>query len=52
MTEVASNGKAIESVWDYPRPPRLEWVEWRIRVEHHGVVIVDAPWAIRILETS
>lgn len=52
MTEIAANGKAIESVWDYPRPPRLERVEWRIRVEHHGAVIVDAPWAIRILETS
>jgi uncharacterized protein (DUF427 family) len=52
MAELAPNGKVFESVWDYPRPPRLERVEWRIRVRHGGVVVVDAPWAIRILETS
>lgn len=52
MSEIAANGKAIESVWDYPRPPRLERVQWRIRVTHRGAVVVDAPWAIRILETS
>lgn len=48
----ASNGKAIESVWDYPRPPRLERVDWRIRVVVDGVTIVDAPSALRVLETS
>ncbi|MGA0963249.1 MAG: DUF427 domain-containing protein [Ilumatobacteraceae bacterium] len=52
MREIAPNGKAFESVWDYPRPPRLERVEWRIRVVHASEVIVDAPWAVRILETS
>ncbi len=52
MSEVAPNGKAFESVWEYPRPPRLERVEWRIRVVHADEVIVDAPWAVRILETS
>jgi hypothetical protein len=31
MSEVAANGKAFESVWEYPRPPRLEPTEWRIR---------------------
>jgi uncharacterized protein (DUF427 family) len=50
--EVAANGKLIESVWDYPRPPRLERVEWRVRVVHAGATIVDAPEAIRVLETS
>jgi uncharacterized protein (DUF427 family) len=50
--EVAANGKPIESVWDYPRPPRLERVEWRVRVVHAGATIVDAPEAIRVLETS
>jgi uncharacterized protein (DUF427 family) len=49
---LASNGKPFESVWDFPRPPRLERVEWRIRVVHAGTVIVDAPGAIRVLETS
>lgn len=52
MVELAANGKPIESVWDYPRPPRLERVTWRIRVVHAGVTVVDAPWAQRILETS
>lgn len=51
-TEVGDNGKPIESVWDYPRPPRLESVDWRIRVLHGEVVIVDAPVAYRVLETS
>ncbi|MEM7272599.1 MAG: DUF427 domain-containing protein [Actinomycetota bacterium] len=51
-TAVADNGKPIESVWDFPRPPRLERVEWRIRVIHAGHTVVDAPWAFRVLETS
>ena len=49
---VAANGKPVESVWDFPRPPRLEPVAWRIVVRHGGVTIVDAPSAVRVLETS
>lgn len=45
-------GPDQESVWDYPRPPRIERVPRRVRVEVDGTVIVDAPDAIRILETS
>ena len=52
MSELASNGKPVESVWDFPRPPRLERVEWRIRVVLAGATIVDAPHALRVLETS
>lgn len=52
MTEIAANGKPVESVWDYPRPPRLEHVDWRIRVIHAGATVVDAPTALRVLETS
>lgn len=48
----AANGKPVESVWDFPRPPRLERVPWRIRVAHGGATIVDAPGALRVLETS
>jgi uncharacterized protein (DUF427 family) len=51
-TGIAPNGKPYESVWDYPRPPRLESVEWRIGIVHAGVTIVDAPRAWRVLETS
>jgi uncharacterized protein (DUF427 family) len=49
---VAPNGKIFESVWDYPRPPRLEQVLWPIRVVHGGATIVDSPSAWRVLETS
>ena len=48
----APNGKAVESVWDFPRPPSVERVEWRIRVVHADMTIVDAPFAMRVLETS
>lgn len=50
--ELAANGKPVESVWDYPRPPRIEWVDWWIRVVHRGVTIADGNGAYRILETS
>jgi uncharacterized protein (DUF427 family) len=52
MTDIATNGKPRESVWEYPRPPQLERVDWRIRVVHAGATLVDAPRALRILETS
>lgn len=52
MAELATNGKPLESVWDYPRPPRIERVDWRIRVVHGGVTVADAPEAWRVLETS
>lgn len=43
---------AIESVWDYPRPPRLEPVPERIRVVVAGVTIANSQRAYRVLETS
>ena len=49
---LAANGKPVESVWDFPRPPGLDRVEWRIRVVHGGATVADAPWAMRVLETS
>ncbi len=41
-----------ESVWDYPRPPRLEPSNRRIRVVLAGETIVDTTTSHRILETS
>ena len=41
-----------ESVWDYPRPPRLEQVAEPIRIEAEGVVIAQTTQALRVLETS
>ncbi len=41
-----------ESVWDYPRPPRVEPTSRRIRVYFAGVLIADSTRALRVLETS
>ena len=41
-----------ESVWDYPRPPRLEAVPERIRIVLAGVTIAETISAYRVLETS
>ncbi len=49
---MAVNGKPVESVWDFPRPPKLEWVDWRIRVVHGELTVADSPGAFRVLETS
>lgn len=43
---------AKESVWDYPRPPRVEPVSSHIVVVHNGVEIVSTNGAVRVLETS
>jgi len=45
-------GPGEESVWTYPRPPRLEPVPVPITVEFAGSLIVDAPGGWRVLETS
>ncbi len=45
-------GPDQESVWDYPRPPRLEDATRRVRVVFNGVVIADSQQAKRVLETS
>ncbi len=43
---------ASESVWDYPRPPRLVRTESEIRIVHCGVPLAHTTRAYRILETS
>ena len=43
---------AEESVWDYPRPPRLEAVAKCIEVIFGGVLIARTHLAYRVLETS
>ena len=45
-------GPGQESVWDYPRPPRVEPVTDHVVVELGGVVIADTRSAVRVLETS
>ncbi|HEY8566944.1 MAG TPA: DUF427 domain-containing protein [Beijerinckiaceae bacterium] len=41
-----------ESVWAYPRPPRLEPVAARLRVVFDGVAVADTTAGYRVLETS
>jgi len=41
-----------ESVWDYPRPPRLEHSAKQVQVVFNGVVVAESQRTIRILETS
>lgn len=45
-------GPGQESVWDYPRPPRLERVGRRVQIRLGGEVIVDTDDVMRVLETS
>ncbi|WP_336486884.1 DUF427 domain-containing protein [Methylobacterium nigriterrae] len=45
-------GPGEESVWDYPRPPRLEPVPGRLRVVLGGETIADTLRGYRVLETS
>lgn len=41
-----------ESVWNYPRPPRLEPTNQLIRVIFNGHTIAETTAALRLLETS
>lgn len=45
-------GPGQESVWDFPRPPRVEDSGERVVVRLHGAVIADTTDALRVLETS
>jgi len=41
-----------ESVWNYPRPPRLERVNQQIKVEFGGLVLAETTQGYRLLETA
>ncbi|WP_396641512.1 DUF427 domain-containing protein [Microbacterium sp.] len=43
---------AQESVWDYPRPPRVERVDAGVTIDLGGVRILDTSDVVRVLETS
>ncbi len=45
-------GPGQESVWDFPRPPRLEDTTKHIQVIFNSVVIADTSYGKRVLETS
>ena len=46
----ASSGP--ESVWDYPRPPRVESSDEHVVVLFAGAVLADTKRSLRVLETS
>ena len=46
------NQKTWESVWDYPRPPRVEPYPGLIEVVHRGIRVAQSHRAHRVLETS
>ncbi|MFK7933649.1 MAG: DUF427 domain-containing protein [Saprospiraceae bacterium] len=41
-----------ESVWDYPRPPKLERTNKHLRIIFDGIEIASTNQAYRVLETS
>jgi uncharacterized protein (DUF427 family) len=49
---IAQPGPGQESVWDYPRPPRVEDSGKHIQVIFNGVMVADTRRAKRVLETS
>jgi len=52
FTKRIEPGPGQESVWDYPRPPRLEPVSKPIRIVFNGETIAKTTRAMRVLETS
>ena len=45
-------GPGQESVWDYPRPPRLEPCRLTVRVVYQGSELAHSNNAARVLETA
>ena len=52
MSALATNGRPFESVWDYPRPPRVEPLDRHVRIELNGETIAESGRAVRVLETA
>ena len=49
---IVTPGPGQESVWDYPRPPRVAPDGRRVRVEVAGAYVADSVRAVRVLETA
>ena len=50
FSEPVANGQ--ESVWDYPRPPRVQADARTVVVKWNEIVIAESTGAIRVLETA
>jgi uncharacterized protein (DUF427 family) len=49
---IETPGPGQESVWDFPRPPAVEPVAERLRVEFAGHTVADTTHGRRIIETA
>ncbi len=45
-------GPGQESVWDYPRPPRMEQSRKRLVVVLGGVTVADSNRSLKVMETA
>ncbi len=45
-------GPGQESVWEYPRPPRVDATARKIEVTFNGEKIAETKRALRVLETA
>jgi len=52
MVDRIQPGPGQESVWDYPRPPRVEPTNKLIQVTFNGILVAETRRALRVLETS
>ncbi|MEU8843143.1 DUF427 domain-containing protein [Streptomyces roseus] len=52
MNATETPGRPAESVWDYPRPPRIEVDVRHVVVEFAGIRVADTRRSVRVLETS
>jgi uncharacterized protein (DUF427 family)/outer membrane lipoprotein-sorting protein/thiol-disulfide isomerase/thioredoxin len=50
--QAVSPGPGQESVWDYPRPPRLEDSPKRLKIVFNGENVAETSRSKRVLETS
>lgn len=47
---ISASGAHLESIWDYPIPPRVESFTGHIQVLVEGVAVADTRRALRVLE--
>jgi len=52
VERIVRPGPGQESVWDFPRPPRVEPVAERVRVIAFGRTVADSTRALRVVETA
>lgn len=50
--QIESAPPSTESVWSYPRPPRVEASAREARVEHRGRRVAQSSKTLRVVETS